>query len=162
MALSAMVRAMASTGSKTSWIDVVDRAMNRADRALDRFRKTPRRRLDGIVPTPPVPVDPFAPAVAAATAKSTEPVDKPLGDPGLPAQIFGRRTCDASGRAVALLLEHSVVARMINMDDADNVGLETRLIRDTKRYKTPYVYVRGEYIGGFEELAALVKSGKLT
>ena len=72
---------------KRDWIDVVDGALDRADRVLDRFRKTPRRRLVQ-VPTPPVPVDPFgAPALAKEGEKPTPPADpdaKPLGDPGLP------------------------------------------------------------------------------
>lgn len=154
---------MGQNSSKRDWIDVVDGLLLRTDRALDRFRKTPRRRLE-VVPTPLVPVDPFGPAPAtkpaAAAAAPAEP--PPLGDPGLPAQIYGKRTDDVTGRAVQMLREASVVARMIELDDPDNVGLENRLVRETKRYELPYVYVRGKYVGGFKELAALVKSGSLS
>lgn len=144
---------MESSRDKT-WIAVVDRVLDRGDRFLDRFRKAPRRRLE-VVPLPPASHDPFAsPPVEAA--KKTE---APLGDPGLPVQLYGRRTCDATGRALALLRERSVVARMIDMDDPDNLGLEARLIRETKGTSTPYAFVRGRYVGGFAELAALVKSG---
>ena len=56
----------------------------------------------------------------------------------------------------------SIVARMVDLDDPDNKALENRLIRETKRYAMPWIYVRGRYIGGFEELAELAKAGKLT
>lgn len=142
---------------KNDWIDVVDRAIDRADRFADRFRKTPRKRL-AKVPEPLVPSDPFSIPAAAAPA-SVEPA--PLGDAGLPVQIYGRRTCDKTGRAVQLLREASVVARMIDLSDPDHRDLEKRLIQETKSYDTPWVYVRGVYRGGFDEIARLTKSGEL-
>ncbi len=140
---------------KFDWIDAVDKVMNTADRAMDRFRKKPRRRLDHI-PAPPVPDHPFD-----APSAPTSADEKPLGDPGLAVQIYGRRTCDKSGHAVRLIQGKSLPARMIDMEDGDNVGIESRLIRATKSYKTPYVFVRGKYVGGFEELSVADKAGKL-
>lgn len=156
---------MAKQAGGRDWIQVVDGALDRADRFADRFRKTPRKRLD-VVPQPLVPVDPFGAAArpAEGTAAPAPPVSvepAPLGDPGLVAQIYGRRTCDVTGRAVQLLREKSLVARMIDMDDPDRRDLENRLIRETKRYQTPYVYLRGEYIGGFDELAQMAKGPEL-
>jgi glutaredoxin len=145
---------------KRGWIDVVDNALVKADLFADRFRKTPRRRL-AEVPTPLTPADPFGAPALANDAKPAAPVVKPLGDPVLPAQIFGKRSDDASGRAVMVFREASLTARMINLDDAENIDLENRLIRETKRYEMPWVFLRGEYIGGFNELAAMAKSGEL-
>ncbi len=145
---------------KRGWIDVVDNALVKADLFADRFRKTPRRRL-AEVPTPLTPADPFGAPALASDAKPAAPVVKPLGDPGLPAQIFGKRSDDASGRAVMVFREASLTARMINLDDAENIDLENRLIRETKRYEMPWVFLRGEYIGGFKELAAMAKNGEL-
>lgn len=160
---------------KLDWIGVVDRALDVADRTMDRFRKTPRRRL-AEVPTPKVPDDPFTvkpaaksaapPVTGAATTSAEPPAAKkpelaPLGDPGLLIQIYGRRTCDASGFTVKLLQGKSVPARMIDMDDEDHRDLEARLIKETKSYATPYVFLRGVYVGGFEQIAALDKSGEL-
>lgn len=149
---------------KRDWIDVVDGALSRADRALDRFRKQPRKRLD-YVPNPPMPTDPFGaprlPKDDDNRAAKPDPAQKSLGDPGLSVQIFGKRTCDSSARAVQYLRERSIVARMIELDDPDNRGLEDRLVRETKRYATPWIFVRGSYIGGLDELAALEKAGKL-
>lgn len=162
---------------KLDWIGVVDRALDVADRTMDRFRKTPRRRL-AEVPTPKVPDDPFTvkPAAKAAAPSATgaaaaspvaepdaakKPELAPLGDAGLLVQIYGRRTCDASGFTVKLLQGKSIPARMIDMDDEDHRDLEARLIKETKSYVTPYVFLRGVYVGGFDQIAALDKSGEL-
>jgi glutaredoxin 3 len=141
---------------KRDWIDVVDGVLDRADRALDHLRKVPRRRLDH-VPDPKNPGNPFeAPAPAKAPPKVKE-----LGDPGLLVQIYGKRSCDKSGRAVKLIQDKSLPARLIDVDDPDNLGLENRLIQATKRYATPWVYVRGAFLGGFEDLLTLEKAGEL-
>lgn len=146
---------MASSQGRT-WVEVVDQVLDRGDRFLDRFRKTPRRRLE-VVPSPPASPDPFAVAAAPAAPPKTE---APLGDPGLAAQLYGRRTCEVTGRALQLLRERSIVARMIDLDDPDNLGLEARLIKQTKGTMTPYVFVRGQYVGGFDQLAERVKRGE--
>jgi glutaredoxin 3 len=86
---------------------------------------------------------------------------KELGDPGLLVQIYGKRSCDKSGRAVKLIQDKSLPARLIDVDDPDNLGLENRLIQATKRYATPWVYVRGAFLGGFEDLLTLEKAGEL-
>lgn len=146
-----------------SWIDVVDWALVAADRALDRVRKTPRRRLD-VVPTPKVPEDPFGPKPSPAPPAAPAPAEvvaAPLGDPGLLVQIYGRRTCDPSGRVVKLLSGKSIPARLIDMDDENHRDLEARLIKETRSYATPYVFVRGAYLGGFERVIELDKSGEL-
>jgi glutaredoxin len=147
---------------KHGWIDVVDKALVKADLFADRFRKTPRRRL-AEVPTPLTPADPFGPPplASSAAAAPAEVAIKPLGDPGLPAQIFGKRDDDATGRAVMVFREASMTARMINLDDPEHYDVENRLIKETKRYEMPWVFLRGEYIGGFKELAAMAKSGEL-
>ena len=140
---------------KRDWVDVVDSLVTRADVAMDRFRKQPRRRLAD-VPAPLTPTDPFAAAPVVAAIE-----EKPLGDPGLAVQIYGKRSCDRSGMAVRLIQQKSLAARMIDIDDEDHRGFEQRLIRETKSYKTPYVYVRGVYLGSFDELVKKDKDGQL-
>ena len=142
---------------KLDWVHLVDRALSTADRAMDRLRRTPRKRL-AKVPEPKVPNDPFGPKPAEPVPTPTE---RPLGDPGLAVQVYGRRTCDASGRAIQLLQARSIPARLIDMEDPDHRDLEARLIRETKSYKTPYVYLRGVYAGSYAELAELERSGML-
>lgn len=147
-------RSRVATQDKRDWVDVVDGVLVKTDRFLDRFRKTPRRRLE-VVPQPLVPADPFT----VAPAPKVE--DKPLGDPNLVVQIYGKRSCDETARTVTYLRERSIVPRMIDLEEPDNAALENRLVRETKRYATPWVYVRGKYVGGLEELAKHHRAGAL-
>ena len=122
----------------------------------EKLRLAPKKRLD-VIPEPiPVP-DPFAPP-PVATSASNEPKEKPLGDPELAAQIYGKRTCEWTGRAIALLAERGVDARFVNIADPDNGHFEMKLIAATKQYTLPYVYLKGEFIGGYDALALRLKS----
>ena len=142
---------------KFDWIVAVDRALVVTDKVMDRLRKVPRKRLDA-VPTPPAPPDPFVDKPVAAPAA---PAERPLGDPGLVAQIYGKRTCMWSGRVQRIFQDLGMPARFIELDDPDQLGVESRLVKETKRYETPYVYVRGEYVGGFQAVDELLRLGEL-
>src|SRR3954466_11824909 len=84
-------------------------ALSRADVLGGKVRDRVVEKLAELKPVAPPQVV-KAPAPAAA-----RPVVKPpaagLGDPSRPAQVFGRRSCPWSGRALALLesnrIEHS-------------------------------------------------------
>lgn len=135
--------------------NAVSRALESAQRVSDLVRKTPRRRLDE-VPAPPAPPEPFTrPREAGAAEKA------PVGNPDLAAQVFGRRSCVFCGRAVALLQTEGVDYRFINLDDPDHHAVEADLIRETRQYTVPYVYLRGAFVGGYDELHAIVRAGEL-
>jgi glutaredoxin len=148
---------MASFGDRL--FDTVDRLANRADHLLDKVRKTPRRRLT----EEPVMIeapDPFTKPAATATA-GPAPVEPPLGDVKLPAQVYGRRTDDKSGFAVRTLRDRGVDARFINLDDPEQLTTEKRLVRDTKQYEMPWVFVKGEFVGNYDALERMAREGKL-
>jgi glutaredoxin len=141
---------------KLDWVLVVDQVATRVDKAMDRFRKTPRRRLHD-VPTPPPAPDPFrAPEASAQPAE-----EKPLGLPELPVQIYGRRSCMWSGRAVKIFQELGIPAKFYDIDDPESRELEGRLVKATKQYQTPWVYLRGEFVGGFNAIDELNRVGQL-
>jgi glutaredoxin len=165
---------------KLDWVPIVDRVLDVADRALDRVRKTPRKRLD-VVPPSKAPPDPFAPVArpapappsatpAAAAAKASDvpepvspapPTSAPLGDPSIAAQVYGRRTCMWSGRAQRLLLDLGAEVRFCDLDAPEHRPDEVRLVRETKQPEQPWVYVRGSFVGGFRALDELARLGKL-
>lgn len=143
--------------------DTLVKVVDRTDLLLDKVRKTPRKRLD-VVPEPIAVHDPFAPVEPAAPAGSNAlkgegeaatapPKEPPLGDPELAAQVYGKRTCEWSGRAVQLLREKGIEARFINIDEPENQHLEVKLVAATKHYTLPYVYLDGVFIGGYDALA---------
>ena len=41
------------------------------------------------------------------------------------------------------------------------LGFEPRLVRETKQYQTPWVYLRGEFVGGYNALDELQRLGQL-
>lgn len=140
-------------------IDAVDRLASRADLLLDKVRKTPRRRL-GVVPEPIEAPDPFT-TKAAAEEAAPVPEEVPLGDVAVPAQVYGRRTDMWCGRATRLFQDRGIDARFIDLDDPEHRSLEMRLVRDTKQYELPWVFLRGEFIGGYNALDELARLGHL-
>jgi glutaredoxin 3 len=142
--------------------DVVSRALESAERVSELVSRNvrpgaaPRRKLDHI-PDPPAPPEPFA--KVGTTGAPAEP--KALGNPEIAAQIFGRRSCVWCGRAVSLLQTQGIDYRFINLDDPKHEPLQTELIRETRQYTVPYVYLRGEFVGGYDQLAEIDRSGQL-
>ncbi|MFO0616818.1 MAG: glutaredoxin [Polyangiaceae bacterium] len=138
--------------------DTFVKVVDRTDLLLDKVRKTPRKRLD-VVPEPIAVHDPFAPVEAAPKAPEA-PREVPLGDPALAAQVYGKRTCEWSGRAVQLLREGGVDARFINLDEPEHRHLEVKLVAATKQYTLPYVYLAGQFVGGYDALAERMKTAR--
>lgn len=145
------------------WFDTLVKVVDRTDVLLDKVRKTPRKRLD-VVPEPIAVRDPFAPVEAAPAATSgveaaasAPPKEPPLGDPALPAQVYGKRTCEWSGRAVQLLRETGIDTTFVNIDEPEHRHLEVKLVAATKHYTLPYVYLKGEFVGGYDQLATRLK-----
>ncbi len=100
-------------------------------------------------------------AAAAATTSTTKKTDGALGDPGLKAQIFGKKSCPWSGRAITLLERHKVDFDFIDLDEPEHEPKMTRLVIETKQNTVPYIYLRGHFIGGFNALSEIERLGQL-
>ena len=61
----------------------------------------------------------------------------------------------------AIGIDLGIDARFINIEDPELVGLEMKLVRDTKQYEVPWVFLRGEFIGGYNALDEIQRLGKL-
>ncbi len=99
---------------------------------------------------------PTAAELEAEAAKRTG-----LGDPDVAAQIFGRDSCAWTGRAITLLNDNKVDYDYIDLDDPDNALYESKLIPETKQNTVPWIYLRGEFVGGFNALDEVVRLGQL-
>ena len=107
--------------------------------------------------------------LAAATAAAPPPTQKEMasvqrtgmGDPGIKAQIFGRRSCPWSGRAVTLFESSKVDYDFVDLDDPEFEQLENKLIEETKHNTVPWIYLRGEFVGGFHALDEIARLGQL-
>jgi glutaredoxin len=96
-----------------------------------------------------------------AAALSEEAARKGLGDPDIAAQIYGRKSCPWSGRAITLLNEGKVDYDFIDMDDSENGHFEGKLVAETKQSTVPFIFLRGEFVGGFNEVNEVVRLGEL-
>lgn len=98
-----------------------------------------------------------APAPGAAEKK----VAKGLGDSELPAQIYGRKSCPWSGRSIRLLEDLKIDYDFIDLDEYENGHYEGRLVAETKQNTVPYIFVRGQFLGGFNALSEVHRLGQL-
>lgn len=98
-------------------------------------------------------------ALARVKQAAAEPVS--VGDAARPAQVFGRNSCLWSGRVTRLLDDRSVEHDYVDLDDPANQALHVQLVRETKQHESPYVFVRGAFIGGYDALSELDRLGQL-
>lgn len=98
-------------------------------------------------------------AVAAATPKKVE--QKGFGDPSVKAQIFGKKSCPWSGRAITLLERHKVDFDWIDLEEPEHEAKLLPLSLETKQNTVPFVYLRGTFVGGFNALSEIERLGQL-
>lgn len=136
--------------------DVISKAVV----AVDAMRDRVRRGRPAEASSDPVPAErtPLKPAPAVPPPQDLEPS---LGDPTIAAQIYGRRSCPWCGRAIQLLQAEGIDYRFVNLDDDEGQPLETALVKETKKYTVPYVFLRGEYVGGYHDLDEIARLGQL-
>lgn len=98
-------------------------------------------------------------AAAAVTPVTKAP--KGFGDPSIKAQIYGKKSCPWSGRAITLLERHKVDFDFIDLEEPEHEAKATGLALETKQNTVPYVYLRGTFIGGFNALSEIERLGQL-
>jgi glutaredoxin len=95
-----------------------------------------------------------APAAVKNTAGS-------LGDPAIKAQIFGKKSCPWTGRAITVLERNKVDYDFVDLEEPEHEAKLVRLSNDTKQHTVPFVFLRGQFIGGFNALAEVERLGQL-
>ncbi len=113
-----------------------------------------------------------APARQAPAATVTAPAGAPaapvappapvgLGNPALPAQIYGKNSCAWTGRAITVLEKHKVDYDYIDLEQQENEKYLPLLSTETHQSTVPYVFLRGKFIGGYNALAEVERLGQL-
>ncbi len=100
-----------------------------------------------------------APPPTAAEVASTERSGP--GDSEIAAQIYGKESCPWTGRARTLLNDAKIDFDFVELDDSENGHWEGKLVSITEQTSVPYVFLRGEFVGGFNELSEVVRLGQL-
>jgi glutaredoxin len=95
---------------------------------------------------------PAAPKQAAATG---------FGDPSIKAQIYGKKSCPWTGRAITILERNKVDFDNVDLEEPEHEGKLVPLSNETKQHTVPFVYLRGQFIGGFNALAEIERLGQL-
>ncbi len=90
-----------------------------------------------------------------------ELVVESCGDATIAVQVYGKRSCPWSGRAVRLLEDRDIEHVFVELDDSENASIPGRLVAETKQNSVPYIFVRGEFVGGFNALDELDRLGQL-
>jgi glutaredoxin len=103
-----------------------------------------------------------APAAApAAPAASVDARPKGFGDPSIKAQIFGKRSCPWTGRALSLLERRKVDFDFVDLEEPEHEAKQVKLTQETRQNTVPYVYLRGTFVGGFNALSEIERLGQL-
>lgn len=102
-----------------------------------------------------------AETVAAAAAVTPAKQARGLGDPAIKAQIYGKRSCPWTGRAITLLERHKVDYDFVDLEEPEHEAKLAPLALETRQNTVPYVYLRGKFVGGFNALSEIERLGQL-
>jgi glutaredoxin len=94
----------------------------------------------------------------SASAPAKPPV---LGNPDVPAQVYGYGTDPWTGRTLQLLEDRDVAHDFVDLEDDVSSHFEPHLVRETGTERPPFVYLRGVYLGGYNALDELDRLGQL-
>jgi glutaredoxin len=101
-------------------------------------------------------------AAAAATTTGTTPVKtQGFGDASIKAQIYGKKSCPWTGRAITLLERNKVDFDYVDLEEPEHEAKLTPLSLETKQHTVPYIYLRGQFVGGFNALSEIDRLGQL-
>jgi glutaredoxin len=118
------------------------------DEAAAKAAAAEAARKAAAAPTPP-------------TAKQKAAAQVGFGNPELKAQIFGKKSCPWTGRAITLLERHKLDYDYIDLEEPEHEAKLAPLAAETKQHTVPFVYLRGVFIGGFNALAEIERLGQL-
>lgn len=110
-------------------------------------------------------------AVAAEAARKAAAAPTPVakkqdastgfGDASIKAQIYGKKSDPWSGRAITVLERNKVDFDFVDLEEPEHEQKLVGLANETKQHTVPFVYLRGQFIGGFNALAEIERLGQL-
>ena len=84
-----------------------------------------------------------------------------FGDASIKAQIYGKKSDPWTGRAITILERHKVDFDNVDLEEPEHEQKILGLQNETKQHTVPFVYLRGQFIGGFNALAEIERLGQL-
>jgi len=152
-------------------LDAADRADERGGELRDQIKEKLRnsRRLTHLKKALSVPLatkpnaqgETDQAAATPVTPSRSEPEVFSYGDVRKAAQVFGARSCSWSGRSIRLLESAGVQATYLDVDRPGSGPIREELRMETGQHTVTYIYLRGEFIGGFNALDEIYRLGQL-
>lgn len=102
-----------------------------------------------------------AKVAATAPVAKADPMKVGFGDASIKAQVFGKKSCPWSGRAITVLERNKVDFDWVDLEEPEHEEKLLMLSLETKQNTVPFVYLRGHFIGGFNALAEVERLGQL-
>lgn len=135
------------------WSETSETAARLRD-AVDRAKQ----RIAALRPEP----ETAQPETADETIKVAD-LDEPpsVSDASIDVQIFGQQSCPWTGRAMRLLEDRDIEFSLTDLDEPGGDVLASRLVCETGQNTVPYIFVRGQFVGGFNALSELERLGQL-
>ncbi len=127
---------------------------------IDRFRGKSTTIPARSTPAP-VMAAPSGTGAAASSEPAAPAAPVGLGNPGLPAQIYGKNSCAWTGRSITVLEKHKVDYDYIDLEQQENEKYFPMLTTETHQNTVPFVFLRGKFIGGYNALAEVERLGQL-
>src|SRR6185369_16450431 len=84
-----------------------------------------------------------------------------FGDASIKAQIYGKKSDPWSGRAITILERNKVDFDFVDLEEPEHEQKIVALSNETKQHTVPFIYLRGQFIGGFNALAEIERLGQL-
>jgi glutaredoxin len=101
-------------------------------------------------------------AVAAPTpAAKPSPSQVGFGDPTIKAQVFGKKSDPWTGRSITILERLKVDFDNVDLEEPEHEAKLVPLSNETKQHTVPFIYLRGQFIGGYNALAEIERLGQL-
>jgi len=131
-------------------LERVDRVGEKLREAVGSFSGAEHRAAPSTAPGRPV----------SSSSTAREP-SSAFGDPARAVQVFGRRSCFWSGQAVRLAERARLDLSYVEIGGFEGAAVFQRLKAETGQSTVPFVFVRGRFVGGFDDLERLHLRGEL-
>ena len=74
---------------------------------------------------------------------------------------FGKKSDPWTGRAITILERNKVDFDFVDTEEPEHEAKLVPLANETKQHTVPFIYLRGQFIGGFNALAEIERLGQL-
>jgi glutaredoxin len=132
--------------ARKAWAKLMGKDFESKDEAAAKAKAAEAKRAAAAAPTPAAKPD------AAKVG---------FGDPSIKAQVFGKKSDPWTGRAITILERLKVDFDNVDLEEPEHEAKLVPLSNETKQHTVPFIYLRGQFIGGYNALAEIERLGQL-